>query len=494
MLIAGFDPTPRADEPQSCAEAASQPSYLGCSFWPTAVANGVLPAFDFAVIVANLGSEPAEVTLTGPSTNQHATVPSGTIRKLYLPWVDALNPPGATCATTPELDASRLGKAAAFHLVSSRPVIASQWNPLQYRAVGLQKPDGEALCVSDCGSLDDCFSVSNDASLLLPDTALTGSYRVTAHARGAGNYLAITATQDQTTVTVTAGGRARILPGEPGTGLVAMAPGESSTFVLDAGDVAELVGDETYDRRVDLSASLVEASAPVQVITGDVCVRSPDKYPFSCDHIEELQLPLAAAGRRYLVTGVTGPAGDVVPHFVRLYGTVNGTALSFDPPLDGAPSALDAGEVVNLGPVEGSFFVAGDAPFLVATFQLSASFVDSQLSPELQRGDPSQSIAIPVEGFRKRHVVIAPDDYESAFVDVALPDGASLTVDGAPSPVAPSPIGTSGFSVVHLPLSTLAGSAHTLVSDQPIGLQVVGYGRFTSYQIPGGTGSWYPIR
>ena len=59
-------------------------------------------------------------------------------------------------------------------------------------------------------------------------------------------------------------------------------------------------------------------------------------------------------------------------------------------------------------------------------------------------------------------------------------------LDAAPLPVAASPIGTSGFSVAHVPLPKTAASAHTLIADRPIGAQVVGYGLFTSYQVPGG--------
>lgn len=487
--IAGFDParpTVTSDDPESCADAATHPSYLGCSFWPTAVANGVLPAFDFAVLVANPGVERAEITVTGPGGYDRTfSLAPGALEKIYLPWVESLYPLGATCETSPELETSRLGVGAAFHLVSSRPVIASQWNPLQYKAAGLQKPDADAACIASCGSVERCFAVSNDASLLLPDTALTGRYRVIAHARGAGNYVAITATHADTQVTVTLGARAHVLAGPDGSGLASAWPNDTLTLTLHAGDVAELVGDGERDWRGDLSGSVIEANHPVQVIAGDICVRSPDKYPYSCDHIEELQLPRETLGRRYVVPGTTGPDGTVVPHFVRLVGEVDRTALAFEPPFEGAPTSIDAGEVISLPPIQGSFYVEGDQPFAIATFQLSASFVDSAHPPEEQRGDPSASFAIPIEQFRTRAVIVAPDDYESAFADVVLPLGATLTIDGQPVVFEQNPIGASAYTVAHVRLATANGSAHCIDSDQPIGVQALGYGLYTSYQLPG---------
>jgi hypothetical protein len=43
-----------------------------------------------------------------------------------------------------------------------------------------------------------------------------------------------------------------------------------------------------------------------------------------------------------------------------------------------------------------------------------------------------------------------------------------------------------GFGIYRIKLGTGAMGAHTLSADQPIGLQVSGYGAYTSYQYPGG--------
>lgn len=57
--------------------------------------------------------------------------------------------------------------------------------------------------------------------------------------------------------------------------------------------------------------------------------------------------------------------------------------------------------------------------------------------------------------------------------------------DGAPVAEQPTLIG-SGFGVTRIQLGSGNDGAHVLESDKPVGLQVLGYGDYTSYQYPGG--------
>src|SRR6266566_3706335 len=66
----------------TCSDAATKKSYVGCDYWPTVTGNNVWSIFDFAVVVANAGYQPADITITGPSsTNQQATVAPGSTQK-----------------------------------------------------------------------------------------------------------------------------------------------------------------------------------------------------------------------------------------------------------------------------------------------------------------------------------------------------------------------------------------------------------------------------
>ena len=54
-------------DPVTCDEAAMFKTYVGCDYWPTVTDNLVANVFDFAVAVANGGSDSANVTVTNTS-------------------------------------------------------------------------------------------------------------------------------------------------------------------------------------------------------------------------------------------------------------------------------------------------------------------------------------------------------------------------------------------------------------------------------------------
>jgi hypothetical protein len=134
--------------------------------------------------------------------------------------------------------------------------------------------------------------------------------------------------------------------------------------------------------------------------------------------------------------------------------------------------------------VNKAFEVDGDHEFAVGTFLMSAALADpDDLS---QRGDPSQSQVVTVEQYRTQYVFLAPDDYDVNFVDVVMPLDAKVVLDGAPLPGTPSAIEGTDHGVVRVRLGAGDKGAHSLTSDKPVGLQVIGYGSYTSYQYPGG--------
>src|SRR5207253_5119550 len=52
---------PPVGDPKTCAEAAARKSYIGCDYWPTVIANNVWSVFDFAAVVANACTDPADI-------------------------------------------------------------------------------------------------------------------------------------------------------------------------------------------------------------------------------------------------------------------------------------------------------------------------------------------------------------------------------------------------------------------------------------------------
>jgi hypothetical protein len=102
-----------------------------------------------------------------------------------------------------------------------------------------------------------------------------------------------------------------------------------------------------------------------------------------------------------------------------------------------------------------------------------------------RQGDPSQSFMSSVEQYRLNYVFLAPDDYDVNYADVVQPMDAKLTLDGKPVTTAPTAL-SGGFGVTRLKLGPGMGGSHVLTGDKPFGLQVLGYGSYTSYQYPGG--------
>src|SRR5690606_17919466 len=149
------------------------------------------------------------------------------------------------------------------------------------------------------------------------------------------------------------------------------------------------------------------------------------------------------------VTRPNGPSGTVVPHVVRIFGNVDGTTLSYpsgQPP--GAPTTINAGQVVDLGQVNLDFEIVGSASFGVGSYMLGASIVDPNGGLEA-KGDPAQTFATAVEQYRTRYIFLAPTDYDVNYLHVVHPDGAALTLDGGAPNGQTQPIG-SGYSITRI--------------------------------------------
>ncbi len=486
-------------DPTTCAQAASSKSYVGCEYWPTVTANGVESIFDFAAVVANTQSVAAMVTVTGPGGfSTMATVPPSGLTKIYLPWVKALK--GADLA--PNFPASVTAVGGAYHLVSSVPVSVYQFNALEYKGVGGPPGKDWSKCLPLGGV--GCYSYTNDASLLIPVAAMTGNYRVASEHGSTylmdGGFIAITGVAaGVTTVTVTLSSTAHVV-GSAASSIASTGPGGKVVFALKAGDVVELAG--AGNDANDLSGSLVQATQPVQVLTGRQCAFQPDPMA-ACDHLESSVLPAETLGKDYVVTVPTSPHGKVVGHMVRFYGNVDGTTLTYSPSQPaGCPSTLNAGQVVecsgtpgcatgmnemgtgsvNVTCVTQSFEVTGDHEFAVSSFMLGGSAVDPGAIGE---GDPSMSPMVATEQYRSRYIFLAPTDYDESFADVVIPTGGSVTLDGSPLSATSTPVNGS-FSVARVALGAGADGAHIMIGTKPFGVQVIGYGSYTSYQYPAG--------
>jgi hypothetical protein len=508
-------------DPKTCEEAAAAATYIGCDYWPTVTSNVVASVFDFAVVAANVGAEDAHVSVTGNGVTKNVTVAPNGLAKIYLPWNSALKGDEGS-----GLSSSVLVRSGAYHLVSDKPVVVYQFNPLEFEATGGESGKDWSSCKKATGAAA-CYSYSNDASLLLPSTAMTGVYRVMGDygfsqhpyndATGAFDTskplegiasagLTITATNNNTTVTVMLGTKAAVVAsvtsaldggvseaGAPDAGdggasaddVPAAPAGGLITLKLDAGDVAQLVA--PAGKSYDFSGTIVRGDHPVQVITSVPCIFHPIDT-FACDHVEESVFPAETLGKHYVVTPPTGPHGSQVAHFVRIYGNVDGTQLTFKPAKPaGCPTSIDSGDVVDCESVVDAFEVTGTEAFGIGLFMLGGAVVDPGGSAAgYPQGDPSQSFAVAVEQYRQKYVFLAPTDYKTSFVDVIAGPDTQITIDGSDATAKLTQIAGTNFWVARSPLPSINDGAHTVVATRPIGIQVLGYGDNTSYQYPGG--------
>jgi len=465
----------------TCTPAELGSSYVGCDYYPTVTANPVFSGFSFAVAVANYGADAAQVVVTrGDEQVASVSVAGGELSMVRLPWVTELKGGDQdSCQRPPPVDTTRVVAGGAYRLRSTRPVSVYQFNPLEYEL----DPAPEACPLpSECsiGEWEEsrCLSFSNDASLLFPTNVLTGSYGVLSWpstAAGAG-FISVVGTQPDTRVRVRGQGTFRA-----GAGFAANGDGE---VTLGRGDVLMLMAESPAEQAFgsDISGTIVDASAPVQVIGGSSCGFVPEASTQACDHLEQAMLPAETLGTDYVVTFPAAPASQS-PHVVRVLPVLDTTTISFSPELPGVPAEIvrSPGDgPLELGSVSVDFRLRADKPVLVASYLQGRSSVDSGA------GDPSMAMAVPRAQYRDDYIFAVSKTYDYNFVNVVAPRGATVLLDGAALPESEFvEIGTTGYRVARHMLPD-DREVFRIGGSEPIGIVVYGYGAFTSYMYPGG--------
>jgi hypothetical protein len=105
------------------------------------------------------------------------------------------------------------------------------------------------------------------------------------------------------------------------------------------------------------------------------------------------------------------------------------------------------------------------------------------------------SMAVGTSQFRNSYSFTAPNNYYINWATIIAPSGNSVTVDSTTIASGSfTAIGTSGYGYYHYkicdnggsPTCTSSSSNHTASSSVAFGIQVYGYGSYTSYWYPGG--------
>jgi hypothetical protein len=464
----------------ACDLSEVHDSYIGCDYYPTTTLNPVWSGFPFSVAVSNTSSRATHVTVTrGDSVVSEVDVASGKLATINLPWVAELKGGDVDCAMPPPAGSTRIARAGAYRLRTDQPVTVYQFSPLEYM---LDPVPAGCPVLAQCAPPEAqnteqrCLSYSNDASLLLPATALTGNYIAMSYPsqqNGAG-FVAITATEDGTELELL--GRGKFAAG---AGIDANGKG---TVHLDRGDVLEMVAAPGEDP----SGTRVRATKPVQVIGGHSCAYVPSEDVANCDHLEEALFPEDTLGDDYIVTyPVYADLQAKTPMLMRISAIEDGTRVVFEPAVHAAAD-LAAGELleVYLDPSKAvDVRVSGTKPVVVASYMVG----QAALSAQGIVGDPALTLSVPIRQWRTDYLFTAPTTYLVNIADVIAPLGSAVRLDGVRIPEALFVrVGTSDFAVARVDLSSNGSSVHRITADREVGLTVYGYGLFTSYMYPGG--------
>ena len=478
-----------------CARAEDEESYQGCEYWPVTTLNTLLAReFRFAVAVANPQAIDVDIRIErGGSLVTERTLSPGALQTIELPWERALS----------HDNAGRSVRVAggAYRLTSTAPVTVYQLNPLDFRIpmdcadeVGATANDGE------------CFSFTNDASLLLPTHVLTGSYLGMARPSwgldqgggfsGLSGFLALIGVEDRD-IEVEVVSSAFVAGSRDGS-VASMNPGESQRFTLGAGDVVQLVSevpsrctgstdrdsDGTYcllGEDYDLTGSAIRVrttGGAIGVISGHDCTFVPYNR-WACDHLEEMLAPTESWGTEIVVGRSEALRGE--PNVVRVLSARDGNVITFDPAVR-EPVSLGFGEMLELE-VEGSVRLSGTESFTVAQFLVGQDYAGVGTSGREGNGDPAYAFGIPTAQFRTDYTVLTPASYRLGYLGITRRAGSTVILDG--SPLGPgTAIGDSPWEVVQVEVD---GGVHRLESSgSPFGVVVYGFGAYTSYMYPGG--------
>jgi hypothetical protein len=435
----------------ACTLSTATRSYSGCEYWAVDLDNAVIAddgaaaAQQYAVVVANPLEVPADVTVSVNDAPQGMPREERVVATAHLARIEGggdlatilLPDRGVDGASDPRLNdgPGTWLSSRAYHITSTAPIVAYQFNPLSNVQV-----------------------FSNDASLLLPSTALDGEYMVLAWPQTIAitdmaetnwginlrAFLTIVGMHEDTTVHVTLSATAVTVGGGP---IPAGMPGDTLTFNIGPYDVINL---ETDGFNADFTGTTIDADAPVTVFAGseasDVPFWTSSSVRQCCaDHMEEQEFPLSALGTQFVAvktpsrTRYARMAGYQVAlvedeqEWWRVLGTKPNTLVTTNLPPPNDHFTLQAGESVT-------WFTGADFVLNATSAVAFGQFPGGQQTTGIPiitgqggipGGDPSFITVPPVAQWRTKYVFLIPDKYEFDSILLAVSSTSSVLLDGA---------------------------------------------------------------
>ena len=275
--------------------------------------------------------------------------------------------------------------------------------------------------------------------------------------------LAVTATADNTTVT--------IIP-SPTANLEGHANSYNKT--LQQGQTYQInsLNDAGGGFSDDVTGTRVTSDKPIAVFAGATLAIVPDADTLSGNPLMQQQMPIDSWGKQVLALSFAGRTGGdsyrVLAAFTNTIVLTNGVVV-------GTYQAGQFLDLTNSGPVE----FRGSQPIQVAHF---ANGLDLS-----GYGDPCEILLPPIAHYLMTNIVETPaEGFDINYLNIIVIQSAitNTVLDG--STVAATnfmAIGTSGYFGAQL---SVTNGVHKVKSSQPVGVEVYGFGDHDAYGYFGG--------
>lgn len=299
----------------------------------------------------------------------------------------------------------------------------------------------------------------------------------------------IVANQDNTVCTITPTTDIRV-EGQPTT--ILHKRGEPFTEVLNRGQVVQYqsILPENVDD-YDFSGTYITSSKPIGVIGASQCPNIPGDFTY-CDHICDMIPPMRTWAKSYATVPFANRRG--------------GDSFLIIASKDGQTIYRNNAVFCMLSKKHEPFFrpdvsdasyFTSDAPFFVAQYINSTTWVDDQGKDNDGQGDPAMVVVNSIEQFTPEVVFQTPtiatgQSGFSNYANVIVHNNAiaNTTFDGVKisqyKNTNPMPIPYSQYTAYRV--RSLTQGTHVVKSDSGVGVYVYGYGFYDSYAWSGALG------
>ena len=446
-----------------CESNIKDGSYLGCEYWSMDLDNIEDSEFQVVGLVVSVPANKSatDVVITNNATGQKLSAAQLSVASTF---VDTGQVKIFQLPLGFDVDGSALTQNT-FRIQTTSPVVVHQFNPL----------NGEEV-------------YTNDASLLLPSKVTGEKYYVMSWPHRADGAQTL---RGFATVIATEPGLTHVKV-EPtakvvaGSGVAALEAGQKYLFVLEQGDALNLETDGEHG--TDLTGTYIEADQNISVMGGHECANVPLGIN-ACDHLEQQLFPLENWSFVY-VADAFEPRSPAQVDIWRVMAGENDVTVTTNPPIPGYEMfKLQRGGWLQFASAD-SFVIEADGKIMVGHYLTGSSYpgaeivcINTGIGADTAIGDPAFTLVAPVQKYLKEYAVLTPTGYMENYLNVTVPDGASVTIDGQPLAAAITPIAGTGYGVARQPVSP---GVHTVSGTKSFGLTAYGYDCDVSYAYPGG--------